>query len=395
MSYILETFIFVFMNFTTNTFFFKRVAVLTSLVIVSLVLWNTFIFFQKFKKEERIKIEILAAAQKELATNSDLNASVDLPLKVIESSNNIPMILVNAKGEILEIQNLDPVKSLDKNYVAKQLQIMKSQNKPIEVSYKGKNKQFVYYKDSELLDKLTYYPIALILILILFLSVIYLFYNSNKIAETNKLWTGMAKETAHQIGTPLSSLLGWIAILKMEKVDNKYVEEIKKDVSRLNTIANRFSKIGSTPELKKENIVTITKTAFDYLASRSSKQISSTFWASEDVIYTNLNTELFGWVIENLLKNAIDAMSGKGSLQVKIENTQKKVKITVSDTGKGMPKKMYKQIFKPGFTTKKRGWGLGLSLSKRIVEDYHKGKIFVQKSEVGKGTTFEMLLEKF
>ena len=395
MSYILETFIFVFMNFTTNTFFFKRVAVLTSLVIVSLVLWNTFIFFQKFKKEERIKIEILAAAQKELATNSDLNASVDLPLKVIESSNNIPMILVNAKGEILEIQNLDPVKSLDKNYVAKQLQIMKSQNKPIEVSYKGKNKQFVYYKDSELLDKLTYYPIALILILILFLSVIYLFYNSNKIAETNKLWTGMAKETAHQIGTPLSSLLGWIAILKMEKVDNKYVEEIEKDVSRLNTIANRFSKIGSTPELKKENIITITKTAFDYLASRSSKQISSTFWASEDVIYTNLNTELFGWVIENLLKNAIDAMSGKGSLQVKIENTQKKVKITVSDTGKGMPKKMYKQIFKPGFTTKKRGWGLGLSLSKRIVEDYHKGKIFVLKSEVGKGTTFEILLEKF
>ncbi|WP_438989282.1 sensor histidine kinase [Polaribacter sp.] len=383
------------MNFTTNTFFFKRVAVLTSLLIVSLVLWNTFIFFQKFKKEERIKIEILAAAQKELATNSDLNASVDLPLKVIESSNNIPMILVNAKGEILEIQNLDSIKSLDKNYVAKQLQIMKSQNKPIEISYKGKNKQFVYYKDSELLDKLTYYPIALILILILFLSVIYLFYNSNKIAETNKLWTGMAKETAHQIGTPLSSLLGWIAILKMEKVDNKYVEEIEKDVSRLNTIANRFSKIGSTPELKKENIVTITKTAFDYLTSRSSKQISSTFWASEDVIYTNLNTELFGWVIENLLKNAIDAMSGKGSLQVKIENTQKKVKITVSDTGKGMPKKMYKQIFKPGFTTKKRGWGLGLSLSKRIVEDYHKGKIFVQKSEVGKGTTFEMLLEKF
>ena len=395
MSYILEIFIFVFMNFTTNTFFFKRVAVLTSLVIVSLVLWNTFIFFQKFKKEERIKIEILAAAQKELATNSDLNASVDLPLKVIESSNNIPMILVNAKGEILEIQNLDSIKSLDKNYVAKQLQIMKSQNKPIEISYKGKNKQFVYYKDSELLDKLTYYPIALILILILFLSVIYLFYNSNKIAETNKLWTGMAKETAHQIGTPLSSLLGWIAILKMEKVDNKYVEEIEKDVSRLNTIANRFSKIGSTPELKKENIVTITKTAFDYLASRSSKQISSTFWASEDVIYTNLNTELFGWVIENLLKNAIDAMSGKGSLQVKIENTQKKVKITVSDTGKGMPKKMYKQIFKPGFTTKKRGWGLGLSLSKRIVVDYHKGKIFVQKSVVDKGTTFEILLEKF
>jgi signal transduction histidine kinase len=221
-----------------------------------------------------------------------------------------------------------------------------------------------------------------------------LFYSSNKASETNKLWTGMAKETAHQIGTPLSSLLGWIAILKMEKVDDKYVEEIEKDVARLNTIANRFSKIGSKPELKKENIVTITKQAYDYLESRSSKQIKFSFTSSDTEIYTNLNTELFGWVIENLIKNAIDAMQREGSLNLKIENTKKKVKITVSDTGKGMPKKLFKQIFKPGFTTKKRGWGLGLSLSKRIVEDYHKGKIFVQKSDLGKGTTFEILLDK-
>jgi hypothetical protein len=219
-----------------------------------------------------------------------------------------------------------------------------------------------------------------------------LFFNSNKIAETNKLWTGMAKETAHQIGTPLSSLLGWIAILKMEKVDDKYVEEIEKDVHRLNTIANRFSKIGSMPELKKENVVSITKTAFDYLESRSSKQITFSFSTNEDTIYTKLNTELFGWVIENLIKNAIDAMLGKGSLSIIIESTQKKVKITVSDSGKGMSKKLYKQIFKPGFTTKKRGWGLGLSLSKRIIQDYHNGKIFVKKSEIGKGSTFEILL---
>jgi hypothetical protein len=202
----------------------------------------------------------------------------------------------------------------------------------------------------------------------------------------------MAKETAHQIGTPLSSLLGWIAILKMEKVDDKYVEEIEKDVHRLNTIANRFSKIGSMPELKKENVVYITKTAFDYLESRSSKQITFSFSTNEDKIYTKLNTELFGWVIENLIKNAIDAMLGKGSLSIIIESTQKKVKITVSDSGKGMSKKLYKQIFKPGFTTKKRGWGLGLSLSKRIIQDYHNGKIFVKKSEIGKGSTFEILL---
>ncbi|WP_036825469.1 sensor histidine kinase [Polaribacter sp. Hel1_85] len=377
----------------SNTLLFKRITILVSFVIVSLILWNTYTFFQKFKHEERIKMEILAAAQKELGNNDDLNANVDLPLKILENNSNIPLISVDENG-LMESQNLDSLKSLDPKYLEAQLIKMKAENEPIEVSYKGKNKKLIYYRNSDLLNKLTYYPVALILILFLFLSVIYMFYNSNKVAETNKLWTGMAKETAHQIGTPLSSLLGWIAILKMEKVDDKYVEEIEKDVSRLNTIANRFSKIGSTPELKKENIVTITKQAFDYLESRSSKQISFSFSTTDDEIYTKLNTELFGWVIENLIKNAIDAMLGKGKLKLNIENTAKKVKITISDTGKGMSKKLYKQIFKPGFTTKKRGWGLGLSLSKRIVTDYHKGKIFVQKSEVGKGTTFEIQLDR-
>jgi two-component system, sporulation sensor kinase D len=274
-----------------------------------------------------------------------------------------------------------------------QLEIMKKQNKPIAINYLGQT-DYIYYKDSDLLNKLTYYPLALILILLLFLAVIYLFYSSNKIAETNKLWTGMAKETAHQIGTPLSSLLGWIAILKMEKTDDIYIKEIEKDVVRLNTIANRFSKIGSTPKLNKENIVTVTKQAYDYLESRSSKQIVFYFKTSDTEIITNLNLELFSWVIENLIKNAIDAMQKEGVLELKIENTLKKVKITVSDTGKGMPKKLFKQIFKPGFTTKKRGWGLGLSLSRRIVEDYHKGQIFVQKSEIDKGTIFEISLNK-
>ena len=379
------------MSFFSNTLWLKRIAVIISFVIVSLILWNTYIFFQKFKQEERIKMEILAEAQRELATNTNLDANVDLPLKILENNSNIPMISVDENGE-MEYQNLDSIKSLDPEYLEQQLAKMKSENKPIVISYKGENKKIIYYRDSDLLNKLTYYPIALILILFLFLTVIYLFFNSNKIAETNKLWTGMAKETAHQIGTPLSSLLGWIAILKMEKVDDKYVEEIEKDVHRLNTIANRFSKIGSMPELKKENVVSITKTAFDYLESRSSKQITFSFSTNEDTIYTKLNTELFGWVIENLIKNAIDAMLGKGSLSIIIESTQKKVKITVSDSGKGMSKKLYKQIFKPGFTTKKRGWGLGLSLSKRIIQDYHNGKIFVKKSEIGKGSTFEILL---
>jgi hypothetical protein len=392
MSYIQETFIFVLMNFLTNTLLFKRIAILISLIIVSLILWNTAIFFQKFKQEERAKIEIFATAQRELSTNEDLNASVDLPLKIIKNSTDIPMILVNEFGKI-EYKNLDSIKSLDPMYVQGQLQKMKSENAPIEISYNGKNKKLIYYRDSDLLNKLTYYPLALILILILFLSVIYLFFSSNKAAETNKLWTGMAKETAHQIGTPLSSLLGWIAILKMEKVDDKYVAEIEKDVHRLNTIANRFSKIGSVPELKKENIIQITKQAYDYLESRSSKQISFTFSSEKKELFVKLNNELFGWVIENLIKNAIDAMQKEGALKLAIAPIGKKVKITISDTGKGMHKSLFRQIFNPGFTTKKRGWGLGLSLSKRIVEDYHKGKISVKKSVIDKGTTFEILLE--
>ncbi|MDG1172137.1 MAG: HAMP domain-containing sensor histidine kinase [Polaribacter sp.] len=382
------------MKILTNNILFKRIAVLISAIIVSSILWNTYIFFQKFKQEERIKIEILAAAQKEIANQSDLNADYNILLKIIQNNKNIPMILVDENGMISDTQNLDPVKSLNPEYLENQLTKMKAENKPIKVVYKGENKQFIYYRNSDLLNKLTYYPIALILVLFLFLGVIYMFYNSTKIAETNKLWTGMAKETAHQIGTPLSSLLGWIAILKMEKIEHQYLEEIEKDVSRLNTIANRFSKIGSIPELKKENIVPITKQAFDYLKSRSSKQISFSFIASQNEINTHLNSELYSWVIENMIKNSIDAMSGKGALTVKIETTSKKIKITISDSGKGIPKKLYKLIFKPGFTTKKRGWGLGLSLSKRIVQDYHKGKIVVQKSEINKGTTFEILLDK-
>lgn len=382
------------MNFLTNTLLFKRIAILISLIIVSLILWNTAVFFQKFKQEERAKIEIFATAQRELSNNKDLDASVDLPLKIIKNSTDIPMILVNESGEI-EYKNLDSIKSLDPMYVNAQLQKMKSENAPIEISYNGKNKKLIYYRDSDLLNKLTYYPLALILILILFLSVIYLFFSSNRAAETNKLWTGMAKETAHQIGTPLSSLLGWIAILKMEKVDDKYVAEIEKDVHRLSTIANRFSKIGSVPELRKENIIHITKQAYDYLESRSSKQISFTFSSEEKELFVNLNNELFGWIIENLIKNAIDAMQKKGALKLAITPIGKHVKITISDTGKGMHKSLFKQIFKPGFTTKKRGWGLGLSLSKRIVEDYHKGKISVKKSEIAKGTTFEILLARF
>ena len=396
MSYMLETLSLFLMNFFSNTLLFKRIIVFVSFVIVTLILWNTFTFFQKFKQAERAKMEIHGEAIKELNTESlaELDESIsNLPLSIISKTKNIPFILVDDDGKIKGSNNLNPKKENDPKYLKAQLEIMKSQNQPIKVDYLGKT-DYIYYRDSDLLRKLTYYPLALLLILVLFLTIIYLFYKTNKASETNKLWTGMAKETAHQIGTPLSSLLGWISILKMEKADETYVKEIEKDVHRLNTIANRFSKIGSRPTLKKENVVMITRQAFDYLESRSSKQIKYSFFSANDKIFTDINAELFGWVIENLIKNAIDAMLGKGILSLSITEKGKFIEILVSDNGKGIPKKSYKQIFKPGFTTKKRGWGLGLSLSKRIVEDYLKGKISVKKSVINEGTTFQIILNK-
>ncbi len=384
------------MSFLKDTLLLKRIVITISFSIVTLILWNTYSFFKRFKNEERLKMEIVATAMKEFAKNQDLEADVSLEDKIIKSNTNIPMILVDENGNIgtNSYLNLDPVKAKDPAFLLKQLEIMKEQNSPIEINFAKNRTQYIYYKNSDLLNKLSYYPLTLILILTLFLTVIYMMFTSSKVAEQNKLWTGMAKETAHQIGTPLSSLLGWIAILKMENVDDKYVDEIEKDVHRLNTIANRFSKIGSLPTLKKLDIIAVTKNAYEYLEYRSSKQISFSFNTSETNLYSTINDELYSWVIENLIKNAIDAMLGKGELAVTITADAKNIKIDITDTGKGMSKSQFKKIFKPGFTTKKRGWGLGLSLSKRIIEDYHKGKIVVKNSEINEGTTFQIVLDK-
>jgi len=341
-------------------------------------------------------MEIVATAMKEFAKNQNLEADISLEDKIIKSNTNIPMILVDENGNIGadSYLNLDPEKAKDPAYLQEQLEIMKEQNNPIEIDFAKNRTQYIYYRNSDLLNKLSYYPLTLILILTLFLALIYMMFTSNKIAEQNKLWTGMAKETEHQIGTPLSSLLGWIAILKMENVDDNYIDEIEKDVHRLNTIANRFSKIGSLPTLKKYDVVASTKKAYEYLEYRSSKQIAFSFESSQQEIYTNLNEELYSWVIENLIKNSIDAMMGKGKLAVAISVDTEHIKINITDTGKGMAKSQLKKIFNPGVTSKKRGWGLGLSLSKRIIEDYHKGKILVKNSELNKGTTFQIILAK-
>ena len=367
----------------------KYIIVLVSFCIVTAILWNTYNFSKKFKTNERSKMEILAKAYDRFGS-SDLDQDFSLEARIIESNNDIPMIVTDEIGRILMKRNLDSIKALDTAYLNSQLKVMKAENNPIIINYLDDKQYAIYYRDSDLLTRIQYYPLMLVLILVLFSGIIYLVFKSNKVAEQNKLWTGMAKETAHQIGTPLSSLMGWIELMKLENAVPTIVPEIEKDVVRLNIIAERFSKIGSVPEKKPHDVVTVLKSTLSYFESRSSKNIHFHFHTELSEMDASINDQLFTWVLENLIKNAIDAMGGKGLLTVVLSRTEKIMMITVQDTGKGIPKKLYRKIFTPGFTTKKRGWGLGLSLSKRIVEDYHSGKIFVKKSELQKGTVFEI-----
>ena len=391
-------------NLPSSKIILKWVLTFASFLIVTLILWNTNQFFRKFKNEERLKMEVLAKAY-ENYNNPDLDIDVSLEDKIIQSNKSIPMIITYKNGDIhrwanLGVQNSSKFTSLpvdDRVYLGRQLSIMKEENEPLIVNFQLDNTnitQNIYYRDSDLLNKLQFYPLGLLLILLLFGTIIYLGLKSNKIAEQNRLWAGMAKETAHQIGTPLSSLLGWVELLRLENTNEEIVSEIEKDVSRLNIIAERFSKIGSIPKLTKHDIVNETKTAFDYIQSRSFKQINFHFITNNNnPIYVNLNLQLYSWVIENLVKNAIDAMQGKGELTISVVQENSKAIVTVTDTGKGITKRLYKKIFEPGYTTKRRGWGLGLSLTKRIIEDYHNGKIYVKKSEIGKGTSFAIELK--
>ncbi|MGB0897203.1 MAG: sensor histidine kinase [Flavobacteriaceae bacterium] len=360
---------------------------------MSLILWNTYTFFQNFKEEERTKMNIWAKAFEDVNNNDDLNAVInELSLEVLQSNSTTPMIIVNNKGEY-DLQNITNVKPEDSLKVNKLIETFKEENTPIEAKFKGVVLQTIYYGNSSLINKLKYYPLALLLILLLFGSVIFFFYKSTKNAIQNKLWAGMAKETAHQIGTPLSSLIGWLEILKTENVSEDTIYEMGKDISRLQTITERFSKIGSMPKLERKNIVEETQVTFAYLQSRSSKLVNFEFKTSDPEIFSNINTQLYSWTIENLIKNAIDAMKGKGGLSVEITQLEDSVYVTVSDTGKGIPKGQFSKVFEPGFTSKKRGWGLGLSLSKRIIEDYHNGQIKVLNSELDKGTVLQIMLK--
>lgn len=367
----------------------RWILILCSFVIISLILWNTYEFFNFFKNEERVKMEYWAEAQKTLL-NADENTEVELPFKVISNNKTIPIMLTSQSDSIISTSNIDELTTKDPQLAKDFLATLKKQNDPIAVEYSPGKYQYLYYGNSSLINKLKYYPIALLLIIVLFGALVYTFYKSTKMATQNKLWAGMAKETAHQIGTPLSSLIGWLELMKTVPLDASSVAEMEKDIIRLQTITDRFSKIGSKPVLETLDLVQETANSYAYLQARFSQQVAFSFDAPNEKIFVPLNAALHSWTIENLVKNAIDAMKGKGSLKVSIENEGKLVTIKVSDTGKGIPKNQFTQVFEPGFTTKKRGWGLGLSLTKRIVQDYHKGKIKVVESELGKGTTIQI-----
>lgn len=381
------------MQFSEKRNLTRWVIIISSFLIASLILWNTYSFFQIFKEEERNKMELWATAQKSLI-NATLDSDIQLPSYIIENNKTIPLILTDKNLIIVNTKNIDSLIAKDSLKLKDFFESIKNQNQPIKVNWSSNDYYWLYYGDSPMLNNLKYYPVALLLVAFLFGGVVYNFYRATKMATQNKLWAGMAKETAHQIGTPLSSLIGWLELLKMEDIDPITIEEIEKDINRLQTITDRFSKIGSEPLVEKRDIVKETRYSFEYLQSRTSKQVEFEFKAPNKTIYVNINPTLHSWTIENLVKNAIDAMKGKGKLSVEIVEGEKQVYVTVTDTGSGIPKNKFKKIFEPGYTSKKRGWGLGLSLTKRIVSDYHKGKIRVVHSEIGKGTTMQLIFNK-
>ncbi len=378
------------MNFNPKKKASNIVLLIASFVVVSLILWNTNSFFRKFKEEERYKMEIWATAQTEfLSLPADADPG-NLPLKVFQNNTSTPMILVNRDGSV-KTNNIPEELAADTLYLQKKMRQFRSENRPIRMEDRGEYLATLYYGNSEVLNKLKYYPIALLLIIFLFGAVIFFFFKTNKASEQNKLWAGMAKETAHQIGTPLTSLLGWNELLKNEEINPEITREIEKDIIRLQTITERFSKIGSLPILEPLDIVEETKNAYEYLKLRSSKLINFSFRSKVVELPVMLNRSLYNWTIENLVKNGIDAMKGKGNIAIEIDQVGKYVNVLVSDTGQGIPKGDFNMIFSPGFTSKKRGWGLGLSLVKRIVEEYHKGRIKVLSSSK-EGTIMQISL---
>ena len=414
------------MNIYSNKQRWKLVLSLLAIIISVASLFITSRLVKELKNEERKKIETWAQATKQLVSASS-QGDFSLAIKVISENTNIPVILVDECDSILETRNIkfftkndsiilndykkikdEAIKNSNDSLTitkAKKLQnkyrsflisslkdMRDGDDKPIEINFID-DKQWIYYSDSELLNSLRYYPIYQLFFITIFILIGYMVFSSARKSEQNQVWAGMAKETAHQIATPLSSLMAWIELIKSQD-NNDMVFEMKKDLNRLETIADRFSKIGSKPKLERYDIVEIIDKSVKYLKSRLSENTEFLVQKIETPLFAKVNKTLLEWVIENICKNAVDAMQGKGKINISFIERKNEVEIIIKDTGKGIDRMMFNDVFKPGVTTKTRGWGLGLSLSKRIIKDYHKGKLYIVESTIKEGTSFAISLPK-
>jgi len=348
----------------------------------------------RLKIEERENVELWAEATR-LISLPEMNQNLEFLYSIIENNKTIPVILTDEADSIISAGNFNKEKIDDRAFLNENLIKMKEKNEPIIINLPNNHFNRIYYKDSIILTMLIYYPYIQLSIIILFILVSYLAFRSSRKADQNQVWVGMSKETAHQLGTPTSSLAGWIEIMQHKYPEISITKELSRDVERLEKVTERFSRIGSKPALVTDNITATVSRTFDYLKSRTSSKVR--FVIGFDLnkeVFIPVNTALIEWVIENVAKNAIDSMEGSGILTAGISETETHALIDISDTGKGIPKSLFKKIFNPGFTTKQRGWGLGLSLARRIVEEYHHGRIFVRSSEVGKGSCIRIILNK-
>ena len=371
--------------------------ILVALLIGGLSLSYTSKLVNKLADEERKKVELWAEGTRILADPTGDAGGLGFILEVIKNNETVPVILADENNNIISYRNLDSLRALDSTYLKAQIIQMRSVHDPIEVSLANGKKNFIYYENSVILTQLRYYPFVQLAIIFVFVLVAYFAFSSSRRAEQNRVWVGMAKETAHQLGTPLSSMMAWVEILKLKGIDQSITDEFEKDLERLTTITERFSKIGSLPQLTSSDLKLVLEKAVQYMQTRSPKKVVYSFtFVPEQSIQVALNIPLFEWAIENLCKNAVDAMgaSGKMDVLVSLSEKQNEVNIDFTDTGKGVPKSKFKSIFNPGYTTKKKGWGLGLTLVKRIIEEYHQGKIFVKDSKIDEGTTFRIVLQQ-
>ena len=381
-----------------NIFRNKTIGKLFLLLFAVLIGMGSLIYTEnlvrKLKKEERKNVELWAEATK-LISLPATTQNVEFLSLIIDNNNTVPVILTDESDNIIDARNFSAERIGDKKYLIKNLNKIKEKNQPITITLENGHYNLIYYKDSIILTMLRYYPYIQFGIIIFFILVSYLAFRSSRKADQNQVWVGMSKETAHQLGTPTSSLAGWIEILQQKHPEISITKELSLDVERLEKVTERFSRIGSKPALASENIIEIISRTIDYLKLRTSSKVKIIIDYNRNIkIFVPLNPALFEWVIENVFKNAVDSMEGSGEITVRITETEKQTLIDISDTGKGIPKSAFNKIFNPGFTTKQRGWGLGLSLAKRIIEEYHNGKIFVRHSEVGKGSCIRIMMNK-